>query len=72
MKTEILSILPAGYGHNEVTIRYRNGKQYSAVTSDTSATDDYRGEPFTNADLRKQKAAGRALINIVKRRHCLA
>jgi hypothetical protein len=72
MKTTILSIHPAGYGHNEVTIQYRNGKQYSAVTSNTIATDNYRSEPFTNADLRRIKAAGRELINIVKRRYCLA
>jgi len=72
MKTTIVSILPAGYGHNEVTIKYRTGKQYSAVTDNTIATDNYRSDTFTNADLHRKKSAERELINIVKRRHCLA
>ena len=67
MKTKIVSITTAGHGHNEVTIQYRNGKQYKAVTDQVYYTDDYRSEVFTRADQRRVNYAKRALINIVKR-----
>lgn len=66
MKTKIISILPAGHGHNRVTIETADGREYSAVTDQTYLTDQYRRETFSRKGEREKRRADRALINIVK------
>ena len=43
MKKHHITILPSGYGHNEVTTDVY-GKPFTFITSNTRATDDYRSE----------------------------
>ncbi len=71
MKTEIISIYPSGYGHKEITIRYTNGKEYKAVTSDMSTYDAYKSDWFTLKQKADQKRAEKQLIRYVKRVHNL-
>lgn len=66
MKTEITSIQFAGYGHKKVTIRYRNGKEYSAVTDCMPTVDDYNREVYSRKDEADQKRATKSLIDFVK------
>lgn len=71
MKTIIISTLPSGFGHRKITIRYRNGKEYSAVTSNMSIFDEYKSDVFTRNDIANQKRAEKSLINYVKERNNL-
>lgn len=70
----IISILPAGYGHNRVTIVFR-GKEYSAVTSNTIATDAYKNDngraPHRRGYWLTKKHAERQLIDEVKQKNNL-
>ncbi len=43
MKKHHITIMPSGYGHNEVTTDVY-GKPFTFITSNTRATDDYRSE----------------------------
>jgi hypothetical protein len=43
--THPISIMPAGYGHNKVTVTFR-GKEYSTVTSNSRATDTLKDEDY--------------------------
>lgn len=72
MKTELVSIMPAGYGRKRVTIRFRDGKNYSAQTCDMPTVDDYNSESFSMKGDRRIKRARRILINTVKRENNLA
>lgn len=66
MKTRIISCLTSGYGHKKITIRYRDGKEYSAITNDMPTFDRYDTEGFTKEQISEQKKAKRTLINFVK------
>jgi len=66
MKTRIISCLGAGYGHKKITIRYRDGKEYSAITNDMRTFDRYDTEGFTKEQISEQNKAKRTLINLVK------
>ena len=71
MKTEVISISFSGYGHNKVTIIYRNGKEYSAVTNMVYLTDAYKREWFTKREYREHRIARLKLIRFVKRENRL-
>jgi len=71
MKTRIVSIVPSGYGHKKVTIEFRDGKEYSAVTDNMPLVDEYNAETFGICQEKNQRRATRRLIDIVKQRNLL-
>lgn len=66
MKTQLISIMPSGYGHKKITIEYTDGKKYSSVTSNMGMVDAYNTEVFTRKQERKKAAALRQIIRFVK------
>ena len=71
MKTEIVSVMPSGYGHKKVTIQFRDGKEYSAVTDNMPLVDSYRRDIITAKDEREYRSARYHLIHFVKERNNL-
>lgn len=71
MKTEITSVMPSGYGHKKVTIQFRNGREYSAVTDNMPLVDSYRRDIITAKDEREYRSARIRLIRFVKERNGL-
>ena len=71
MKSEIVSISTSGFGHKKVTIRYNNGKEYSAVTDNMPLVDSYRRDIITAKDEREYRSARVRLIRFVKERNGL-
>ena len=68
MKTKIESIRQTGYGQWKVTIRYSNGKYYSAHYTDAETIDGYReNNLFYKKDFIKQRRAEKSIIRWVKR-----
>lgn len=67
MKTFIISTYTAGHGHREIVIRYTDGKDYKAVTSDMGTFDAYKSDWFTIKQKADQKRAEKQLIRFVKR-----
>lgn len=72
MKTEITSVMPSGYGHKKVTIQFRDGKEYSAVTDNMPLVDSYNRDIFTSKDEREYRSARYHLIRFVKERNGLS
>jgi hypothetical protein len=62
MKSYFIGKCFSGYGHNRITMMYRNGKEYSTVTSNTILTDEWQSDN----DVIKRRAA-RQLMRIIKR-----
>lgn len=67
MKTQIIKNEMTGYGHRRITILFRNGKEYSTVTTDMQTTDKYNSDFYTKKEEREVKAAEKRLIWYVKR-----
>ena len=67
MKTELKAIKKIGYGHWKVTIRFRNGKEYSTTTTNSQAIDDFNSDEFLVKDQIKVQRARKTLIREVKR-----
>jgi hypothetical protein len=49
MKTATMSIFPAGYGHNKITV-YVDEDKYTTTTSNTRLTDRIKGNSYESAD----------------------
>ena len=71
MKTSIYKIEKTGYGHWKVTIEYRNGKLYSAITTDSLSIDNLFMQTDTKKEVAISKRAEKALIRKVKRENNL-
>jgi hypothetical protein len=72
MKTEIINIIKTGYGHWKVTIHYRNGKQYTCITTNSQLIDWYKNSDiFTNKDYRNYRHARKYIIAEAKRKNNL-
>lgn len=66
MKSSLISILPAGYGHYKVTIEYTDGKLYNAVTNNNRAIDSFNTDVFLVKHQVEKNRAEKWLIRFVK------
>ena len=67
MKTELKSIEKTGYGHWKISIMFRDGKLYNAITTDSMAIDDFNSDINSIQDEKKVNRARKRLIRSVKR-----
>jgi hypothetical protein len=68
--THPISIMPAGHGHNKITVTFR-GNRYSTVTSNTRATDVVNDEQYAKDKDYSCARAHRQLLNEIKRNNNL-
>ena len=67
MKTELINIRKTGYGHWQITIRFRNGKMYNDITTDSVTIDQFNSDVNSIADQKRVNQAEKRLIRSVKR-----
>ncbi len=65
-KTHPITILPAGYGHNKITVTYR-GKEYSTITNNTLATDRVNDDKYARDRRMSCAEAHERLLAEIKR-----
>lgn len=64
--THPITIFPAGYGHNKITVTFR-GKEYSTVTNNTLATDRVNDDKYARDGRMSCADAYERLFSEIKR-----